>query len=451
MTACWFRLLNARLRSERDWPRDRPTARRTAKLIVGAEPLRLTMAVDGVAHAHWLERAVIGLNLCPFAKAVHVKEQVHYAVSTAIDAPQVLAELAAELDALLALEPAVRDTTLLIVPGCLGDFLDFNDFLAQAERLLRKRRPGRRDSAGEFSSRAISSPGPRPATSPTAPIARPIPRCTCCAKTASSGPSQAFPQAEAIYEANIGNAAKRLGPEGWAALDVGPGPTMKQEQAANCGPANRSSCSRNCTSSRATAGSTRIRAASSSRSITSTSSSRSCCWSCRPTRGRSDAGRPWRRQVVPRFHPLRPVLQGARQRPYLRHRDPARAGGEVARAGRAAGLRAHVVPQSERGRGGRRGGAAGADRRRHRAARLRHRHRRRDRLRAAQAGTLHGAGAVLPGRSRGLPARRTRPWRCRARRWRSCGAIRCTRAKWAASSPTCCAACISRPAATRSP
>src|SRR6185369_3178489 len=98
--------------------------------------------VDTVVRAtrNWLERAVIGLNLCPFAKAVHVKDQVHYAVSTAIDPQQLLVDLAAELDTLLAVEPAVRETTLLIAPRCLGDFLDFNDFLAQAQRLIRKRR-----------------------------------------------------------------------------------------------------------------------------------------------------------------------------------------------------------------------------------------------------------------------------------------------------------------------
>ena len=33
----------------------------------------------------WLERAVIGLNLCPFAKAPHVKGRIHYAVSAATD------------------------------------------------------------------------------------------------------------------------------------------------------------------------------------------------------------------------------------------------------------------------------------------------------------------------------------------------------------------------------
>src|SRR5690242_776871 len=97
---------------------------------------------DAVVRAtrNWLERAVIGLNLCPFAKAVHVKDQVHYAVSAASGPLQVLEDLAAELDALLALEPAIRETTLLMVPGCLGDFLDFNDFLSLAQRLIRKRR-----------------------------------------------------------------------------------------------------------------------------------------------------------------------------------------------------------------------------------------------------------------------------------------------------------------------
>ena len=39
----------------------------------------------------WLEKAVIGLNLCPFAKAVHVKKQVRYVVSNA-STPEALLE-----------------------------------------------------------------------------------------------------------------------------------------------------------------------------------------------------------------------------------------------------------------------------------------------------------------------------------------------------------------------
>src|SRR4051812_31988281 len=87
----------------------------------------------------WLERAVVGLNLCPFAKAVHVKRQIHYAVSTATLAEQLLGDLANELDDLVAIDATLRETTLLIVPGWLHDFLDFNDFMEQAERLLASR------------------------------------------------------------------------------------------------------------------------------------------------------------------------------------------------------------------------------------------------------------------------------------------------------------------------
>ena len=86
----------------------------------------------------WLERAVIGLNLCPFAKAVHTKGQIHYAVSAATDTETLRQDLIYELNSLLAQEPFARDTTLLIAPRVLTNFLDYNDFLAEAERVLRK-------------------------------------------------------------------------------------------------------------------------------------------------------------------------------------------------------------------------------------------------------------------------------------------------------------------------
>lgn len=77
----------------------------------------------------WLEKAVIGLNLCPFAKAVHVKKQIRYVVSAATTEEALLAELMAELRHLQATDPEVLDTTLLIHPHVLTDFLDYNDFL----------------------------------------------------------------------------------------------------------------------------------------------------------------------------------------------------------------------------------------------------------------------------------------------------------------------------------
>ena len=65
---------------------------------------------------HWLEKAVIGLNLCPFAKAVYVKNQVRLVVSHARHADDLLEELDSELDLLVATPADEIDTALLIHP-----------------------------------------------------------------------------------------------------------------------------------------------------------------------------------------------------------------------------------------------------------------------------------------------------------------------------------------------
>ena len=84
----------------------------------------------------WLERAVIGLNLCPFAKAVYARNQVRIVVSDASTERALLEELGEEM-VLLRNTPAEQiDTTLLVHPQVLGDFLDYNDFLDDAEALV---------------------------------------------------------------------------------------------------------------------------------------------------------------------------------------------------------------------------------------------------------------------------------------------------------------------------
>ena len=85
---------------------------------------------------HWMEKAVIGLNLCPFAKAVHVNERIRYVVSDATEPEALLKDLARELLALNRADPEEVDTTLLIHPQVLTDFLDFNDFLDAADALV---------------------------------------------------------------------------------------------------------------------------------------------------------------------------------------------------------------------------------------------------------------------------------------------------------------------------
>ncbi len=88
------------------------------------------------ATRRWLERAVIGLNLCPFAKAVHAKRQVRYVLSDATSPVALLDQLEEELRLLQASDPEQVDTTLLVHPGVLGDFYDYNDFLGSAEALV---------------------------------------------------------------------------------------------------------------------------------------------------------------------------------------------------------------------------------------------------------------------------------------------------------------------------
>jgi hypothetical protein len=81
----------------------------------------------------WIEKAVIGLNLCPFAKAVYESDRIRYCVSEAHSEDLLLADLSRELRALQAADSQTCETVLLIHPGVLGDFLDYNDFLDMAD------------------------------------------------------------------------------------------------------------------------------------------------------------------------------------------------------------------------------------------------------------------------------------------------------------------------------
>ena len=84
----------------------------------------------------WLLEAVVGLNLCPFAKAVVVKDRLRYRVCASAEPADVLAMLREELQYLAEADPDQLDTTLLIAPKALLDFLDFNDFLADCDDAL---------------------------------------------------------------------------------------------------------------------------------------------------------------------------------------------------------------------------------------------------------------------------------------------------------------------------
>jgi hypothetical protein len=89
------------------------------------------------ATRRWIETVVIGLNLCPFAQRPFRAGLIRYTVTPVATEPELLELLAAELTTLTATPRAQVETTLLIHPSALADFLDYNDFLAPAERLVR--------------------------------------------------------------------------------------------------------------------------------------------------------------------------------------------------------------------------------------------------------------------------------------------------------------------------
>jgi hypothetical protein len=167
----------------------------------------------------WLERAVIGLNLCPFAKSVHVKGQVYYAVSAARNAAQLLEDLVRELQALNAADAELRDTTLLIAPDCLADFLDFNDFLEDADQaLVDLELDGVLQIAALHPLFQFAGTDVDDITNFT--NRSPYPTLHLLREESVDRAVAAFPDAESIFEKNM-QTLEELGLEGWAALGVG--------------------------------------------------------------------------------------------------------------------------------------------------------------------------------------------------------------------------------------
>ena len=171
----------------------------------------------------WLERAVIGLNLCPFAKAVHVKGLIHYAVSEATTPAELLNDLKNELNSLINTDLAsvsiAYDTTLLIAPYCLEDFLNFNDFLAKADKLIAKMKlEGAIQLANFHPQYQFAGTAPDDITNFT--NRAPYPTLHLLRESSIDQAVAAFPEAEAIFEVNM-EIMERLGVQGWNDLGVG--------------------------------------------------------------------------------------------------------------------------------------------------------------------------------------------------------------------------------------
>lgn len=167
----------------------------------------------------WLELAVIGLNLCPFAKAVLAKQQVHFAVSLATEPADLLDELGRELDDLVAHPPEQRDTTLLIAPRCLQDFMEFHAFLPRAQRLLRSRRLEGVIQVADFHP-DYQFAGTEAGDITNCTNRAPYPTLHLLRESSIDRAVSAFPEAADIYEANK-RTLRKLGPQGWRDLAIG--------------------------------------------------------------------------------------------------------------------------------------------------------------------------------------------------------------------------------------
>ena len=170
------------------------------------------------AMRHWIEQAVIGLSLCPFAKAVYVNNQVRFVVSDARHVDAFLEELDRELDLLAASDPQEIDTTLLIHPTLFTDFLEFNDLTAIAESAIAEHGLEAILQIASFHPR-FQFDGTEPDDIGNYTNRAPYPTLHLLREQSIAAAVDAFPAPEAIYQRNI-ETLRRLGLAGWLALGL---------------------------------------------------------------------------------------------------------------------------------------------------------------------------------------------------------------------------------------
>jgi len=164
----------------------------------------------------WLDKAVIGLNLCPFAKAVVAKQQVRMVVCMDSEPEQVLQMLQQEMQLLVDTDAAVLDTTLLIAPNLLPDFLDFNEFLFDCDSVLVSMELEGVLQIADFHPR-YQFAGTQPDDISNFTNRAPYPTLHLLREESIDKAVAAFPDASLIYERNV-QVLEALGKEGWEGL-----------------------------------------------------------------------------------------------------------------------------------------------------------------------------------------------------------------------------------------
>jgi hypothetical protein len=166
----------------------------------------------------WLERAVIGLNLCPFARAAYVRDRVRLVVSHARHIDALLEELDRELQFLVNTPADQLETTLIIHPTLFPDFLDFNDFMAVAEAA-----PADQDLEGVIQLASFHPQfqfdGTEPDDVSNCTNRSPYPTLHLLREDSVEKAVSTLEDPDVIFEENI-RVLQKLGPQGWRDLDL---------------------------------------------------------------------------------------------------------------------------------------------------------------------------------------------------------------------------------------
>jgi len=178
----------------------------------------MTIAQDTIISQtqDWLTQAVIGLNLCPFAKSVHVKEQIRYVVSEAETPEALLEDLINELTVLRDTDPEQLDTTLLIHPKVLGDFEEYNDFLDVVDAAVEDMELDGELQVASFHPQ-YQFEGTEPDDIENYTNRTPYPTLHLLREASIERAVDSFPDAADIYETNM-ETLRKLGIEGWKRL-----------------------------------------------------------------------------------------------------------------------------------------------------------------------------------------------------------------------------------------
>lgn len=166
----------------------------------------------------WLEKAVIGLNLCPFAKAPYVKGLVRIEVSRAKHLDGFLEDLDRELQLLGSTPPEELETSLLAHPDLFGDFLLFNDMLDFAEQAVADNGLEGIIQIAPFHPE-FQFEGTEADDITNYTNRSPYPTLHLIREDSISKAAEAFPDAEAIFGRNMA-LLREMGHQGWNDLNI---------------------------------------------------------------------------------------------------------------------------------------------------------------------------------------------------------------------------------------